>query len=557
MRLHCSVAILLLWLGALFAAAEESVVVRGTVVGQDGKPMRAAMVVLIGSAISSQKQFVDPLGQFAISLKEPGSYNLIVTGVHHKTLFVPIFIDKPQAVGLRIRLAASEYRPTLTDLRLLGDFNNFSDESGGVVMQLQPDGSFVGTVDWKGETLSYVIQGVLKGTDTICGTQADAFAQDKRQPFIDNANNQLVSVIKTNGQTVRILFDPRLLPSSTTEPDIHFDDASGPTAAVASIDRMIKAERRRLNAAREAYLAAGGDPKTYSPDETVPMRRLESLIGNEQDPFTRQYLMVRYFEFTHATSNVELAQRVFAEVPAESRVWSSIWGGPENVFGRVASAANTPSEGQYIAKVYDTNPNRETRAAFLYIALGKAFSKKDANTVARLYTRLLGDFGDTRYAKQAMTMAPSRNIQKGKPVPDFAFASLDNPADTVTAQSLAGRTYLIDFWAVWCGPCVAEMPNLNAAYEKFKDKGLTIITVSLDEKASDVAQFRKTKWSMPWFNARLPSFEDDTARSFEIVGIPKPILVGPDGRIIAVEGELRGEALFTTVARVLDGSVQR
>ena len=146
-------------------------------------------------------------------------------------------------------------------------------------------------------------------------------------------------------------------------------------------------------------------------------------------------------------------------------------------------------------------------------------------------------------------MAPSRSIQVGKPVPDFSFVSLDDAAKTLTPKSLAGKTYLIDFWAVWCGPCVAEMANLHAAYEKFTDKGLVMISVSFDEKASTVAEFRKSKWPMPWFNCLLSGFDSEAAKAFEVVGVPKPVLVGPDGRIIATEEELRGTSLLDTLTK--------
>jgi thiol-disulfide isomerase/thioredoxin len=363
-----------------------------------------------------------------------------------------------------------------------------------------------------------------------------------------------VSVLKSTGQPIRIVFDPRQVPRSTTAAWFEFGDASIPAAAIAAVDRDIKTENRRVDASREAHVAAGGDVAKFVPDRTAVLRYLERSIEDAKEPVVRQYLMLRYLQYPEAQSNVAMAQRVFAEIPATSRAWSLLWAGPENTFRRIAAAAHSPSEEQYIATAYETNPDRNVRAAFLYLALQNAFARKDANAVGRLYTRLVGDFGDTHYARQAVQLAPARNIQTGKPVPDFDLASLDDPATRLTPKALTGKAYLVDFWAVWCGPCVAEMPHLHAAHDKFKDKGLVILSVSFDEKDKDVADFRRTKWPMPWFNARLSGFDTDTAKAFEVVAVPKAILVGHDGRILATGSELRGDRLLETLQRVFGGT---
>jgi hypothetical protein len=62
---------------------------------------------------------------------------------------------------------------------------------------------------------------------------------------------------------------------------------------------------------------------------------------------------------------------------------------------------------------------------------------------------------------------------------------------------------------------------------------------------------------MPWFNARLSGFDNATAKALEVVSIPKPILIGPDGRILATSEELRGKALMETLARVFGTATNR
>lgn len=539
-----------------FATPDPQISVRGSVVGHDGKPMRAALVVLSGQGVASQRHVADQQGSFQFAVAQPGPFTLMVVGVHHRTLFTPVFVDSPRTVELHVRLAATSFRTAMTDLRVVGDFNKFSEESGGVAMQPQPDGTFAATIDWTGETLSYQVQGALNDTSLVCGTQADSFQENRRSPFIENSSSKLLSVVNTGGRPVRLVFDPRQLPRSSAEPEVRFADPTIPAAGIAAIDRDFKIESRRYTAARNEWVAAGHDTSTFKFDNSAQQRRLEQQIADERNPLLREYLTLRYFGLPEAKSNVELARRVFSDIPPASWAWSLIWGGPNNTFLRLASVAQLPAEEErYVAAACETNPHRYTRGAFLYIALMQAYGKKDANTVGRLYTRLMGDFGDTGYAKDAIAMAPNRNIRSGNSVPEFALVSLDD-GHTVTPKALAGKTYLLDFWAVWCGPCIGEMKYLHAAHEKFKDHGLEILSVSFDDKPSDVAQFRKTKWPMPWFNAQLPGFDSETAKAFEVVGLPKTVLVDRDGRIVATEG-LRGEELEKTLSRVFGATERR
>jgi len=114
----------------------------------------------------------------------------------------------------------------------------------------------------------------------------------------------------------------------------------------------------------------------------------------------------------------------------------------------------------------------------------------------------------------------------------------------------------MDFWAVWCAPCVAELPNIQKAYAKYKARGLEVLSVSLDEAEADVAKFRREKQPMPWLHARAPGgFADPNIKAFEIIGIPRAVLVGPDGVVLAADEALRGDQLDATLARVLAAPV--
>ncbi|MDT8437250.1 MAG: TlpA disulfide reductase family protein [Gemmatimonadota bacterium] len=166
----------------------------------------------------------------------------------------------------------------------------------------------------------------------------------------------------------------------------------------------------------------------------------------------------------------------------------------------------------------------------------------------------MNEYPETYEARSARNeFDPERTIRPGAPLPDFAFASLDDSTVVVSREALLGRPYLLDFWAVWCGPCIGELPNLHEVHERFSGEGFEIVSVSFDRKPEDVTEFRaKEKWKMPWLHVFAPGgLGGDVARTFAVQGIPRHILVRPDGTIFEAGSGLRGPRLGKKVAELL------
>ncbi len=132
---------------------------------------------------------------------------------------------------------------------------------------------------------------------------------------------------------------------------------------------------------------------------------------------------------------------------------------------------------------------------------------------------------------------------------EMKIAFTDLKGQEIDLAKMTDKVVLVDFWATWCGPCIAEMPNVIAAYEKYKGKGFEVVGISLDEDKAAVEKFVAEK-KMPWpqhFDGK--GWENEIAQSFGIKSIPATFLVGKGGKIVA--SNLRGEDLEKAVEKAL------
>jgi thiol-disulfide isomerase/thioredoxin len=204
--------------------------------------------------------------------------------------------------------------------------------------------------------------------------------------------------------------------------------------------------------------------------------------------------------------------------------------------------------------LHKADPSDREKLAFGHYYLAEAYRGAGKYDDAEgEYKTVLASFSDvnprlTSFVQSNMAMLESeRKLAVGKEPIQFSVKGIKG--ETLSPAEFKGKVLLIDFWATWCGPCVAEMPNVKTVYKKYHSRGFEIVGISLDQsrdKLDAYIQQQGIEWPQ-YFDGKF--WNNDIAQMYGIKSIPTTLLVDRHGKIRYKS--LRGRQLDQAVEKLV------
>ena len=161
--------------------------------------------------------------------------------------------------------------------------------------------------------------------------------------------------------------------------------------------------------------------------------------------------------------------------------------------------------------------------------------------------------GNSKLAREYRTQADPTLAWVGQVLPDFSAAT-DLDGKPLSLADCRGKIVLLDFWAVWCGPCVGEIPEIKTVYKKYRHRGFEVIGISIDTDEVLLRKFiedNRLTWRQIFDG---DGFDGPIVQQYGVRSIPAPILLDRDGKVISVKarGSLLEELVASEIEREVD-----
>jgi thiol-disulfide isomerase/thioredoxin len=488
--------------------------IKGKILGSDGKPMPIANIYFGTDQFlylpTAQSIPVSPDGSFDFKITKPAYYTFSFAGLGHSIfqISLPIFEVKGTT---EIEVTLSAEKSFIYPNFIAFKSNIFKTISSSEIREADKDGKFRLQI-WKPiDTL--LVQISPKPYYISAG-----FAYPGASYLPDGAGNYYTTFYNVK-PGFEVVIDKTKLPKNSDYnlPRLRFiNDIAGVKPLYETSERAF-IEARATNA---SYLKYYDSIFTSTSDKT-----LKDLVAMK--------LMGEYFlnETSFFSFNIET---LLNAVGPDNYAW--------NKYGLsvrdISEFYNKEGQATFLTKLFEKQ-NIDIKAIILY------YLKEKGNIVSnKEYIRMYKEFKDLVSGPesdyQLSDLMPKEEVID-EPIKDFSLKLLDGK--NFSPKDLVGKYFVINFWGTWCYPCILEIPNLQKAYSKFKDKGFEIVNIAVKSSMEDLnKQLKET--SMPWSQALLD--EDSFVNLdglFNLQFLPKMLLVSPEGKVIALEDVLTGGKL--------------
>ena len=303
-----------------------------------------------------------------------------------------------------------------------------------------------------------------------------------------------------------------------------------------------------------AFEKSGIDP-LYFEKAVIALERLFERHRDGEKPTLYQWLFRCCYDYLHVTSRPnDFYTELESDDPLYER-WTAVMGKIEAVFEE--QLAQHPDDWNIVRMLTEIQEALGNTAAAekVFKKTQRIYEKQleqdkdDQNALSGL-ANIHEKLGNTELAREYKLKADPSLGWEGQVLPDFS-AAVDLDGKPISLADYRGKVVLLDFWAVWCGPCLGEIPRIKAVYEKYHDEGFEVIGVSLDEDAAVLREFIEEQ-EIPWRQILDgDGFGGAFAKRYGIRSIPAPFLIDREGKVISVKA--RGNLLSELVEAEIEG----
>lgn len=546
---------------AMQAPQTHAGTVKGRIADEAGNPFRMAhaMVFDLGSVAPTSLVQVDDDGQFSVRVADGRPVVVKIMGVNAVPAYLPVQTSAGETVEVVARLMPKVYygdtHPVIIGL---------PSSKEAVEMMQQKDLSWEGKIEGEEAAKGFIFRSALQ---YLAYPQADSLELDKSFLKFDgyiSKLNKLPAQIKVS----RDSFRRRTKPMKVTVKE----DGSISAKLIAIAIEYQSYYQMTLEGSQSQSMAASRLVERVRDGVGYlrPMPYVEAIEGQdtpfkemletETQPLVREMAARTLINFSclQAPYRAPSAQRSetanmekwLKHIPFDSPLWAGF-----------PSSSGAYQEDKTLARIlvrhYESDVVREYAFRFLreapvsdelrrYVAVTalRNLDGRDEDRFNELYQRIQADFSGQKVAQEVQEFfAPKfarQQLQIGAPAPAFIAKDLRDPSKTITNASLAGKTYLVDFWSTTCSPCIAQMPTLHEWYERYRSKGFEIVSFSPDPDEKTIRDFQKKKFSMPWANAWIGpgSGQERLVTDFGVMGYPTYLLVDAKGNITVFRGSI-------------------